>query len=360
MTKICFLADADSIHTKKWVDYFSRYNYEIHLISMRNTSYEYKENVKLYILKPKTKNKISYLLLIPQIKKLVKNINPDILHSHYATSYGLFGRLCFFHPFIISIWGSDLYEFPGLGYIHEKIFKFILKGGNIVCTTSHAMALRTKEYCNNRIDVTHFGVDTELFSNISPILSNKHITIGTVRNLEQIYGINILISAFAELSKELNDLDLKLLILGDGSQKHKLMKLCESLNISSHVTFTGFIDNNLVSTYINKMDIVCMPSLSEGFGVSAVEACACGRPIVASNVGGLTEIVNDNYNGYLIEPGDINALKNTLKKLITDKKRLLEFSKNARKIAVENYNWDKNASEMRSIYNNYVNPKFQV
>jgi L-malate glycosyltransferase len=354
MIKLCLLADADSIHTRKWVDYLSSFNCELHLISMRDTNYIYSKNVHVHIIKPKFESKLSYLLLIPKVRSLVRALKPDILHSHYATSYGLLGAACNFKPFVISVWGSDINDFPNHSKLHSGLIKAILNRSNLVCATSLSLAQATRKYYNKEIVVTPFGVDLNLFRNEKPVLRNKRITIGTIKGLEKVYGIDILINSFAGLVKQLKNQDLKLLIVGDGTEKDNLQSLCTELGISRKVEFVGHKENNEVVNYINQMDIVCVPSLSEGFGVCAIEAFACGRPVIASNTGGLTEIVKDGYNGYLVEPSSIEDLENKLRLMITEKDKLMEMSINAYKTAVVDYSWDKNAEEMWKAYSNFI------
>jgi glycosyltransferase involved in cell wall biosynthesis len=354
MAKICLLADADSIHTRKWVDYFSDSNNEIYLISMRDTSYKYRENVKVTVIKPPFASKLSYFFIIAHIKKLINNIKPDILHSHYATSYGLYGRMSGYHPFIISVWGSDIYEFPKSNNINASLLRFILKGTDEVCSTSVDMAKETEKYYDrNEITVTPFGVDVDRFNVKNPVLSKEYITIGVAKNLHKIYGIEYLIRAFADLEKETKK-DIRLMIVGDGPEKRNLEMLCEELSIKAKVTFTGNIDNIKIPYYINMMDIVCLPSLSESFGVSAVEACACGRPVVSTDVGGLKEIVFDDYNGYAVKPKNSDLLKEKLKLLVEDEDKIKEFSRNARTLAEEKYNWSENAEIMKNLYEKII------
>ena len=355
MLKLCYLADADSIHTRKWVDYFAKLGHEIHLISMRETNYEFCDNVYVYVIKPKINQKFGYFFLLNSIRSLVKKIKPDILHSHYASSYGLFGRACNFHPFIVSVWGSDVYEFPNLNKLNNILLSFILRGADTICSTSSNMAMETKKYCDNKeIELTPFGVDIEKFVNINEIMKNTSVTIGVVKSLEEVYGINYLIEAFSQLQNMYKDKNLKLMIVGNGSQKENLVQQCKKLEILSNVIFTGSIDNREVPEYINKMDIVCIPSLSESFGVSAVEACACGRPVISTNVGGLTEIVIDNYNGFTVNPKDSNSIVEKLDYLINNVDEAVRMSFNARRVVEEKYNWLENAKDMEKLYDKLV------
>ena len=356
MGTICFLADADSIHIKKWVEYFSRFEFEIHIISMRGTKYKYRDNVHLHIIEPPFKNKLSYILLINKIKKLVREIKPDILHSHYATSYGLFGRMCSYHPFIVSAWGSDVYEFPR-NMINRGLLNHVFKGADIVCSTSYEMANEIRKYYDKKIVITPFGVDTVKFDCSVPIFENSYVTIGIVKNLEKVYGIDLLIEAFSEVCKTWKDDELRLMIVGDGSQSAALRSLCKRFNIIDKVIFTGAVQNENVPEFVNMMDFVCLPSLSEGFGVSAVEACACGRPVIGTNVGGLKEIVIDGYNGFLINPGSVDEIKNKIIYALNNRELLKTMSENARKFIIEKYDWEGNAEIMKNLYTEMIEDK---
>jgi L-malate glycosyltransferase len=357
--KLCYLADANSIHTIKWVEYFSSMDYEVHLISMNKATYNYKENVKLYTIEPPFSSKLSYFFIINKIKKIVNTINPDILHSHYASSYGLFGRMCNFHPFIISVWGSDIYQFPKSNKVNFFLMEYILAGADKICSTSEDMAKETRKYCTEKdISITPFGVDTEIFYSQTPILNNKTITIGIVKSLEEIYGINFLIDAFARLINE-KSFDIRLLIVGDGTQNENLRQQCSNLGISSKVEFTGKVENTKVPYYINQMDIACLPSLSESFGVFAVEASACGRPIVATEVGGLKEVVIDNFNGVLVKPSNVEDLVEKIKFLIQHQDKMKEYSLNGKALVDRQYSLKQSVNLMKQIYDDIIDGRRQ-
>ncbi|WBW99448.1 glycosyltransferase [Oceanirhabdus sp. W0125-5] len=353
-TKLCILSDADSIHTKKWVDYLSQYNYEISIISMRDTKYVFGDNVKKYIIEPPFKNKLSYFFIISKFKKLIEYINPDILHGHFASSYGLYGALSKKRPYIVSVWGRDVYEFPKKNSIAEILLRKTLKSAEVICSTSEDMAEETKKYCNKEIIVTPFGVDTKKFSKINEILEKEYITIGLMKNLKAVYGINYLIDAFSMLIKEYKEDKLKLLIVGDGVERRKLEEQCKELKIQEFVEFKGNVENTEIPKYINEMDIVCLPSLEESFGVAAVEASACGRPIVSTSVGGLKETVIDGLNGIHCKCKDPVDLKNKLMLLLSDKKKMKDLGNNGIKLAHEKYTWEKNAEIMQEVYARFI------
>src|SRR4030066_840547 len=107
--KICFLAGADSIHSKKWIEYFSeKGENDIHWISLKQSIFGELKNIKFYLLKKFPIKYLGLLLNILPVRKLIRKINPDILHAHYAGVNGVLAALSGFHPFVLTAWGSGI------------------------------------------------------------------------------------------------------------------------------------------------------------------------------------------------------------------------------------------------------------
>ncbi len=355
--KICYLADASSAHTKKWCEFFSKKGYDIHVISLNDG---YIEGVKVHCLnvdykrikKQSSLNKITYIFKIFKIKNILREIQPDIVHAHYASSYGLIGSLVNYHPYVLSIWGSDIYEFPLKGKVFEAIIKYNLKKADKILSTSKAMAEETKKYTNKKIYITPFGVDRRIFKPIREIKDNNekrsNILIGTVKSLEPQYGIKYLIKAFALLKKEYDN--VKLEIAGDGSEKKELQALCDELQLSNDVKFLGRINQQEVVNAFNRFDIAVFPSNSESFGVAAVEAQACGTPVVVSNVGGLPEATFPGSSSIVVNPKSPNEIYKSLKKLIENKELRIKMGKNGVKFIEDNFDIEDNFNYINKIY----------
>lgn len=133
------------------------------------------------------------------MKKVITEFKPDILHAHYASSYGLLGALSGFHPYIISVCGSDVFDFPNTSFLHKIVLKYNLSVADKILSTSNVMAIETSKYTNKEIIVTPFGIDLDKFKPLSvkTIFNKENIVIGTITILEEKYGIEYLIRAFA-------------------------------------------------------------------------------------------------------------------------------------------------------------------
>lgn len=354
--KICYLGDANSIHTKKLCYFFRNKGYDVSVISLNDGEIN---GVKVYSMEMKIENqgssisKIRYLKNIMKIKKIIKDINPDILHAHYATSYGLIGSLSKYKPYIVSVWGSDVYDFPKKSFIHKALLKYNLKKADIILSTSKVMRDETNKYIDKEVLVTPFGVDIDKFKpqNIDKKKSDQ-LVIGTIKTLEEKYGIEYLIKAFEIVKNRNKDINIKLQIAGKGSKEKYLKNLCEDLKIQDDVEFLGFVNPNDVPSIFNKFDIAVFPSIldSESFGVAAVEAEACGIPVIVSDVGGLMESTKPGYSSLVAKRKDSNDLAEKLETLLLDNNLRKNMGVNARKFAEKNYNYIDNFNYINSIY----------
>jgi len=311
-----------------------------------------------------------YYKAIWRIRQIITVFKPDIVHAHYATSYGLLGALSKFHPFILSMWGSDIFRFPRKSFLHKAILKHNFKKADKLLSTSKTMAVEANKYTNKGICITPFGVDTAMFkpmletkeklsNKVKLKYNNEDIVIGTIKAMEEKYGIAHLIKAFSIIRKEHPGKPVKLLIVGDGSQLEKLKLLVKKLDIKDITQFTGFIKNEAVPIYHNLIDVPVYPSTddSESFGVSALEASACGKAVVASNVGGLSESEENGVTAILVPPYDVEQLAEAIEKLILETELRKNYGNNGRKRVQELYEWDMCVKQMMDIYEDIMEKK---
>lgn len=107
--------------------------------------------------------KLKYLLHGKEIRKILDHIHPDIINVHYATSYGTAVAWAGVKNYTLSVWGSDVYDFPNKSILHRKMLEFSLKHATHIFSTSSAMAKETSKYTNKHIYITPFGVDMNFF-----------------------------------------------------------------------------------------------------------------------------------------------------------------------------------------------------
>ncbi len=364
--KILLLSDLNSIHTKKWIKALSEKGIEIQAFGLgrpQDDFFDQFENVTVHHAEFTNQygksglNKLKYLKVVKRLKQIEAAFSPDIVHAHYATSYGLIGTFLRHKNFLISVWGEDVFSFPKESVYKKILFKRNLRKAKAIFSTSNVMAKETQRYTKKKVNVVPFGVDVSIFKPINQGFRNEDLVIGIVKTLEDKYGIKFLIESFSRVLKTNPNLNLKLLIVGKGRKEEELKAQVSSLGIKEYVEFTGAVAHTSVPSYFNKMDIVVVPSVLDGesFGVAAVEASACEKPVIVSNVGGLPEVVIDGITGLICEPRNSTCLAEKIDLLIQDEQLRIQLGKNGRVHVLKNYDWNQNVALMidhyRRIYN---------
>ena len=210
-----------------------------------------------------------------------------------------------------------------------------------------------KKLTNKFVHLIPFGVDINKFSP-QKSKSTEKIKIGTIRTLSEKYGVEYLIRAFAEVRKKHKNIQFE--IVGDGPLRSFLENLTLELGIENNVTFYGYVNqNSSFEQYINilgSLDVFAILSIldSETFGVAAVEASACGIPVLATSVGGLPEVIDAEKTGIIVAPKNVEETAKALDRLISDENLRNEMGRNGRKIVEEHYNWKSNVEQMIHLY----------
>jgi glycosyltransferase involved in cell wall biosynthesis len=367
--KVLLLSDSNSEHTEKWALGLAQNGIEVGLFSFNKASYPWYNRhaniTLLYETEDKLESdggvlsKLSYLKLVGKLKQSIRLFKPDILHAHYATSYGLVGALSGFSPFIISAWGTDVMKFPQSNFINKAILRYNFKKADVICATSHTIEEYIHQVIDKDVKVVPFGVDITVFKPKQLSTNNplNEFVVGSIKPLESLYNVDILIKAFYKVKTEHPELPLKLLIVGEGSEAQKLKKIADELNFKNSVVFTGRIPFDEISNYFNQLDVLVNVSDYESFGVSVVEAMACEKAVIVTNVGGFKEVVeNENY-GSLVNIRNVDETAEAIKKYIFDKDLKVKVGQNARKKVIALYNWENNVKEMIAIYSQTIDYK---
>jgi len=294
----------------------------------------------------------------------------DILHAHYAIPHATSAFLAreilksethnsMSIRFVTTLHGTDI-TLTGLEPSFLPTMKFSIEKADGVTAVSKFLADKTNtqykidkhiEVIPNFVDIDKFKREdddkTKCFKkNIAPNDEKVFIHISNFRALKRVQDV---IKIFYEVRKKLK---AKLLLVGDGPDRSDCEQLVRELEISEHVRFMGKQD--ALVELLSVSDIFMIPSQSESFGLSALEAMSCGVPVISSSVGGLPELNLHNETGYIAEIGDVDRMAKYAVDLLLDKKKYELFSKNARKRA-EDFSEDKIVPRYEKFYEQIVN-----
>lgn len=209
----------------------------------------------------------------------------------------------------------------------------------------------------NKIEVVYNGIDLDEFR----ILDEKTVEnekkkygffkgskiIGYTGRLHEEKGINILIEAFFQVSRRFDH--LYLLLVGDGPERKKLESQVARLGLEKKVLFLGYKED--VPLFLNLIDIFVLPSIvRESFGIVLTEAMACGKVVVASNLGGIPEIINSGINGFLFEPGNDKELSDRISQVLSDEKLMADVSRAALDRVAKHFSVNVMVSRLEEVF----------
>ena len=326
---IALLGPANSVHLQRWAVALHERGRKVSVITQHAAeALALPRSVQLHAL-PR-RGAAGYLWNARVLRRWLREHTPDLLHAHYASGYGSTAMLAGWHPTALSVWGSDVYDFPRQSALKGWLIRRNLRCADALASTSQAMVMQVRALWPDAGDVavTPFGVDTQLFAPApapapAPACSTagrRRLTIGTVKTLDAKYGIDTLLLAFAALRRQRPDLTQDLLIVGDGPQRAALHALAARLGLGDAVQWAGAVPHAQVPQWLQRMDIYVAASRldSESFGVAVVEAMACGVAVVVSDAGGLPEVVQHRIGGLVVPRDEPQALCAALLELSAD------------------------------------------
>lgn len=294
------------------------------------------------------------------VNKIIKknNLDFDLIHAHFIGHSGYIGtklKELYKKPLILTGHGGDVYQLPFINKKWLEIIKNNLKSADRIITVSY----RNRDVLINKLGVNQKkisyipnGFDPKKFKTIDMIESRKKLDLPikkkiilSVGSLLEVKGHKYLIEAMKEI-KELRE-DVLCIIVGYGSTE-KLSESIKTFGLDEYIKLVGGKVHSEIPLWINASDLFVLPSIYEGNPTVIPEALGCGKPIVATDVGGIPEVIKNNEVGYLVEPRSPKMLS---EKIV----EALEKEWNTKMIvryAIQNYSWEKISADVLEVYDN--------
>lgn len=262
------------------------------------------------------------------LMRVIRDFRPDVVHSNSSKAGLLGGIAALLLSVRKSIFTCHGWAFNETSSVAKKsaywLFHYftVLVNKTTICV-SEAIRRDTKHMSGiqSRLVVIHLGVEeTNLVARdaarkkLGPEISDDSLWVGTVGRLDPVKQHDVLIQAFATIHSAFPT--VRLLIVGEGAERARLEELVKTHNLQNTVHLSGHIAD--AQRYMHAFDIFAFPSLSESFGFAAIEAGLAHLPVVASNVGGIPEIITDMQTGLLVPSGNSDAIVTALSKLLND------------------------------------------
>ncbi|WP_203339497.1 N-acetyl-alpha-D-glucosaminyl L-malate synthase BshA [Planococcus beijingensis] len=298
------------------------------------------------------------IALATKIAEVIKNEKLDLMHVHYAIPHAVcailgrdmagsnIGIVTTLHGTDITVLGSDSSLKEAIRYGIEK--------SDIVTAVSDSLRDQTYDLINpdKKIETVYNFVDErEYFPQDSKELKAElgiepdqkvMIHVSNFRNVKRVQDV---VETFSQARQQL---DCKLLLVGDGPEMGRIIQQVQDLGLEDDVLFLGKRDS--LAEFYNISDIKILLSEKEAFGLVLLEAMACGVPVIGSNIGGMPEIIEPGVNGYLVELGDTKQAAEYAIEMMSDEKKLEELRQGALKTVAERFHSSKILKHYEGLY----------
>ncbi|HHV61228.1 MAG TPA: glycosyltransferase family 4 protein [Firmicutes bacterium] len=292
---------------------------------------------------------------ISLLRRYIISFRPHIVHCH-GFKAGILGRVAVFlsrgpcRPFsVYTIHNTIIERTRGtpMGVLFAALESALASRTDCVITISEALRkeyLSMKGTSQERVVCIPNGIDISRFKQASEMARRNgglrgdcrigRVHVGTIARLIPAKGVDVFIKAARQLLDR--GMDAVFLVVGDGPQRPELEKLTQDLDIQSSVRFLGFRDD--IPAILESLDLFVLPTLSEGMSITILEAMAAGVPVVASDVGGVSEVVINEMTGRLVPPGDVAALADAIERALGEPDKARAMASLARLKVEEDFN----------------------
>jgi L-malate glycosyltransferase len=298
------------------------------------------------------------LALATKICEVAAKARLDLMHMHYAIPHATAAYLAReitrpsrYLPFVTTLHGTDI-TLVGARASFLPVTRFSIAQSDAVTAISRYLALEScRTFGNCKVEIIPNFINAEYYQRRENAELRAQLAPGGekllihVSNFRPVKRIGDCIHTLAKLKGRVK---ARLVLCGDGPERGEAETLARNYGISDDVIFVGQVPN--IRDYLSIADALLLPSLTESFGLAALEAMACEVPVIATRVGGLPEVVREGETGYLVELGDTTAMADHAEALLLDEEKRHEMGTRARQWACSEFNTDKVIPQYVKLY----------
>jgi glycosyltransferase involved in cell wall biosynthesis len=355
--RICFISLGTFTHIGPYIDYFKRAGHDVSFVSMSPgpergvPTY----NVGLGGKYSESEGKWKYPISMFRARRLIKRLEPDIVHAHYVTSCGLTAMVCGFHPTVVTAHGSDLTV--GIkSRIWRPLLKRIFEFSDCVNTVSADLQNMAESLGigSDKIETLTLGIDTEKFSSVErPRIDKSHaLKFVCTRRLESVFDHHTIIDALIRLKEE--GFKFEMTFVGDGSLLGELTQRVNESGLDGSVSFAGRVDNDNLPEVLARHDVYLSASLWDGASLSLLEAMATGLFPIVSDIKANSAWLKHNTDGLLHKVSDPDDLAKCILQLSSHPELAASAAHRNRERVVESGDRAKNMKRLEGIYEDLV------
>jgi glycosyltransferase involved in cell wall biosynthesis len=294
--------------------------------------------------------------LLVDLRRVLARFQPDLIHAGPIQSAAFMAAMTGFRPLVSMSWGSDLLRDADSSSWMRWVTRYTLARTTLLLGDCQAVRHKAVSlgFPSERVALFPWGIDLQQFLPARADDFRQRLgwqdcfVLLSLRSWEPLYGVDGLVRAFCQAARQIPD--LRLLLLGGGSQAANLRQILLQNEMLDRVYFGGQVNQADLPGYYRASDLYLSASHSDGSSVSLMEALACGKPVLVSDIPGNQEWITPGTQGWLFQDGDINALAGGIITAFDQRQQLAGMGQAARALAEQRADWTRNFKILLDAY----------
>jgi glycosyltransferase involved in cell wall biosynthesis len=364
--KIAYLSRGKNVYDRRFLNKMLERNHKVYFISYYPCEHINVEGVETYFYDYTSMHRFNRFLSLQtalHLRRLLKRIKPDVLHTGWIQYHGFFGALSDFHPILSMPWGSDILIKPELSPSLRRITRFTLRRADMItcdCEVVKNKIIQISGCSPDKIVTFPWGIDLQTFRpNETGFMVRERLGWGRnkilimTRSMDKpLYGHDTFIEALPSVIHA--EPETRVIFVGRGRLEQEIRLRIAELGLKEYVYFTGWLEQSFLAEYLNAADVYVSSAISDGTSCSLLEAMACRLPVIVTDALANLEWVENGTNGYIVPRKDEKRLAEALVALIENPQLRKEMGARNLQIARKRADWEKNFSTLEDIYKKLV------
>jgi glycosyltransferase involved in cell wall biosynthesis len=364
--RLCYISNPNSIHTQRWVGWFAKRGHSVCLLADVPPKEPWADVPVIDLSRYFHAPIIRFPVWAAWLRRFIGQWHPDVLHAHRVNSAGWLAAASGFHPYVITPWGSDVFIGPQRSWVARQLARYTLQHADKITTVSQAISDRVIELGakDERLARVYIGVDLEIFTP-RPATSQERMDfrhrlslsptaplVYSPRAINPIYNQDIILQAIPGVLERLPEACFVFTAYNiDPAYKQELDRLVEELHLGEAVRWLPAASRPLaMAERYRSSDVVVSVASSDGAPVSVIEAMACGKPVVCSDLTALREFVTPGETGWLVPVRQVEPLAGAILQALENTQMAAEYGRRAQQFVADTASLDAQMQRMEVIY----------
>ncbi len=364
--RLCYISNPNTVHIRRWVSWFARRGHTVCLLADVPLKEPWSDLQVIDLSKIFYAPIIRFPVWTVWLRRFIRQWQPDILHAHRVNSAGWLAAASGFHPYVVTPWGSDVYQQPQRSRIARLLAWYTLRRADLITAISQAIGEQVIQLGARADSLSHvqFGVELDIFFPNVPasqesidlrrhwsLPANARLVL-SARAVHPIYNLDVILQTIPLVRQSFPEAIFIFLDYNTSPEyKMQLDAMIMELGLEAFIRWLPRTSSRIEMAELYRLsEVVVSVPTTDGTPVSVMEAMACGKPVVSTDLPSLREFIVSGENGWLVPVHQVSPLAEAINQLLAQPDQAAEFGRKAHQVVAEKANLEVEMQRMEAMY----------